>query len=235
MRLSRSARRLAPLLCLLATVSVPGQAQTARDDDNLGATARKPDAVTADPLLEGGPALQVRAPMLDPQEVGADELELIEPRAPDRVWKKRAVRAASTTRTESDARHKRGGEDHPATALSAVPSMASSANQVAQSAEVDARSGQWPKYGLIASLLLAALFLFWRLGERARPNHQGLIGCTGASASEQTLGDEEPQDDAGSSDDQPGSRLHETLRDAVRAMKAAPRATRRAGPGKPSA
>lgn len=211
--------RLGPSLCILATVSLPGQAQIAPDDGRTNTAERGLALPTVDPLAEADPSIQVRAPMLEPEEAGGGELELVEPSSVGGRWSERAVRVRARDKPGSQVSNDQDLTNRSVAALSATPSTA------APSAEAEARdvAPQWPKYGLVASLMVAAIVLFWRLGDRARLSNQGLIGYQGSIRGEEGV----PAANAGlqgsAPADQSGPALHGSLKDAVSAMKAAPR------------
>ena len=214
MRLSGSVRRLAPSLCILATVSFPGQAQIAPDDQDANISSRSRSVAIAQSDGEDGTSAEIRAPMLAPDEAGAGELEIIEPRMADRRWRRRPAPAATSDAAGAEIQNEQGLATNAVVALSAVPTVAAPAEAPKRQRSDDDLAERWPLYGLVGSLVLAAIFLFWRLGERARVSDYELIGYTASS----------PDDGVVVTPiavDQPKPSTYESLQDALQAMKAA--------------
>lgn len=209
-------QRCVPLLCLLATVSFPGQAQIAPDDqDPEEPTSSQPVAI-AQSDGEDGARTEIRAPMLTPEEAGSGELEVVEPQTEGRRWRKRSAPVTTSELAEAEAQDEQALSGNSVAALSAVPSVASPQEAAPSGPSPGDISEDWPKYGLVISLIAAALFLFWRLGERARVSDYELIGYTTALSDDQ-VGSATEAD----SDDQAEPATYESLQEAVRAMKAA--------------
>lgn len=215
-RSARSVQRCAPLLCLLATVSFPGQAQIAPDDQDAEAPPRHEPRVAAQLRGEEGDSTDIRAPMLAPEEAGAGELVVIEPQAAGRRWRHNPAPVMATELAGAEAQNQQALSVNSVAALSAVPSVAAPQEAAPSGPSPGDLSEDWPKYGLVISLLLAAIFLFWRLGERARVSDYELIGYTAPSSDDQ-LGSAPSADP----DDQAEPAPYESLQEAVQAMKAA--------------
>ena len=221
MRLSGSVRRLAPSLCILATVSFPGQAQIAPDDQDANTSTRSQAVAIAQSDSEDGTSAEIRAPMLAPEEVDAGELEIIEPRVADRRWRQRPAPVAKSELAGADVQNEQSLVINSVAALSAVPTVAAPPEVLKPRLSDDDLTEQWPLYGLVASLVLGAVFLFWRLGERARVSDYELIGYTASSPDDEadiTLSSGTKSAAVG---DQPKPSTYESLQDALQAMKAA--------------
>ena len=161
--------------------------------------------------------------MLAPEDAGAGELELIEPQPAGRRWRTSTTSAKAPDLAGAESRNEQALPVNSVAALSAVPSAAAPPESRQSRASTGDLSEKWPLYGLIASLVLAAAFLFWRLGERARVSDYDLIGYAAASPDDEsaiaTNADELPL----SPDGQAEPSTYESLHDAVRAMKKARR------------
>lgn len=220
-RSARSVQRFVPLLYLLATVSFPGQAQIAPDGQEPDTSARSQGAVTAQSDGEDGASTEIRAPMLAPEEAGAGELEIIEPQAAGRRWARPPGPVATSELAGVEAQNEQALSVHSVAALSAVPRVEAPLEAPPTPPRSTDLTEDWPKYGLILSLILAAIFMFWRLGERGRVSDYELIGYTAASSDDQGVIAAEAGPVWPTADDQVGPSSYESLQEAVRAMKAA--------------
>ena len=159
--------------------------------------------------------------MLAPEEAGASELQIIEPRIADRRWQRRPAPVAQSDLAGAEIHNEQSLATNAVAALSAVPSVAAPAEAPKPRISDDALAEKWPLYGLMGSLVLAAIFLFWRLGERARVSDYELIGYTASSQD----GEAGIALNAGALSpevrDQPKPSTYESLQDALQAMKAA--------------
>ena len=149
--------------------------------------------------------------MLAPEEAGSGELEIIEPRMAERRWRRRP---APVAKSDAEIQSERGLATNAVAALSAVPTVAAPAEAPKRQRSDDDLAERWPLYGLVGSLVLAAIFLFWRLGERARVSDYELIGYTASSPDDGVVVTPVAVD-------QPKPSTYESLQDALQAMKTA--------------
>ena len=152
--------------------------------------------------------------MLAPEEAGAGELEIIEPSMTERRWRRRPAPVAKSDLAGAEFQNEQGLATNAVAALSAVPTVAAPAEASKPRMSDDDLAEKWPLYGLVVSLVLAAIFLFWRLGERARVSDYELIGYTAFLSDDGVV--VTPVDV-----DQPKPSTYESLQDALQAMKAA--------------